>query len=104
MTNIAFSDRELTVEERDLFLVGYKNFVGARRASWRVISSAEQEEEAKGNASRVALVKAYKHKLECEIVKIFEDVLEVLDKHLIPFATLGESTVFYHQMWVDSLL
>jgi 14-3-3 protein epsilon len=29
-----------------------------------------------------------------------EDILDVLDKHLIPSAASGESKVFYHKMWV----
>merc|ERR1711962_1034959 len=33
---------ELSNEERNLLSVAYKNVVGARRSSWRVISSIEQ--------------------------------------------------------------
>ena len=36
---------ELTNEERNLLSVAYKNVVGARRSSWRVISSIEQKTE-----------------------------------------------------------
>jgi 14-3-3 protein epsilon len=39
---------ELTVEERNLLPVAYKNVIGARRASWRIISSIEQKEEGRG--------------------------------------------------------
>lgn len=50
MKNVAsrnISDNELTVEERNLLSVAYKNVIGARRASWRIISSIEQKEETK---------------------------------------------------------
>ena len=49
MKRVASSDQELTVEERNLLSVAYKNVIGAHRASWRIVSSIEQKEESKGN-------------------------------------------------------
>ena len=40
---------DLTVEERNLLSVAYKNVIGARRASWRIVSSIETKEENKGH-------------------------------------------------------
>ncbi|KAF2090966.1 putative 14-3-3 family protein ArtA [Saccharata proteae CBS 121410] len=101
MKNVASADQELTVEERNLLSVAYKNVIGARRASWRIVTSIEQKEESKGNESQVGLIKEYRQKIEAELAKICEDILEVLDKHLIPSAQSGESKVFYHKMKGD---
>nr|DAD32557.1 TPA_asm: hypothetical protein HUJ06_011408 [Nelumbo nucifera] len=46
---IAKLNIELTIEERNLLSIGYKNAIWAHRASWRILSSSEQKEEAKGN-------------------------------------------------------
>ncbi|PNS21573.1 14-3-3 protein [Sphaceloma murrayae] len=101
MKNVASSNQELSVEERNLLSVAYKNVIGARRASWRIVTSIEQKEESKGNESQAGLIKEYRQKIEAELAQICEDILEVLDKHLIPSAQTGESKVFYHKMKGD---
>jgi 14-3-3 protein epsilon len=101
MKEVAFSDTELTVEERNLLSVAYKNVIGARRASWRIVSSIEQKEESKGSEANVAMIKTYRTKIEDELADICNDILDVLLKHLIPSATMGESKVFYHKMMGD---
>ncbi|KAM6572432.1 hypothetical protein CsatA_016512 [Cannabis sativa] len=101
MKNVAKLDLELTVEERNLLSVGYKNVVGSRRASWRILSSIEQKEEAKGNEVHAKQIKEYRHKVESELSTICSDIMTVIDEHLIPSATAGESTVFYYKMKGD---
>ncbi len=85
---------ELTVEERNLLSVAYKNVIGARRASWRIISSIEQKEEGRGNEDRVTLIKDYRSKIEVELTKICDGILKLLDSHLVPSSTAPESKVF----------
>eukprot|EP00003_Mantamonas_plastica_P031187 TRINITY_DN79_c0_g1_i1.p1 TRINITY_DN79_c0_g1~~TRINITY_DN79_c0_g1_i1.p1 ORF type:complete len:244 (+),score=88.28 TRINITY_DN79_c0_g1_i1:24-755(+) len=101
MKNVAKLDLELTVEERNLLSVAYKNVIGARRASWRIISSIEQKEENKGNDNHVVKIKEYRQKVENELNNICSDILSVLDDHLIKSATSGESKVFYYKMKGD---
>merc|ERR1711862_710589 len=45
--------------------------------------------------------KDYRGKVEKELSGICNDILEVLDQHLLPSATSGESTVFYSKMKGD---
>jgi len=101
MKRVANMDVELTVEERNLLSVAYKNVIGARRASWRIISSIEQKEENKGNATHVQRIKEYRGRVEKELNSICSDILSVLDEHLIPSSTTGESKVFYFKMKGD---
>jgi len=95
------SENELSVEERNLLSVAYKNVIGARRASWRIVSSIEQKEESKGNEENTAMIKKYRGAIETELTKICTDILALLDDYLIPASTQGESKVFYLKMKGD---
>lgn len=100
MKKVTEAGQELTNEERNLLSVAYKNIVGARRSSWRVISSIEAK-TAEGNDKKQAMVKEYKEKIEKELREICKDVLTLLDKHLIAKASNAESKVFYQKMKGD---
>lgn len=91
--------KELSTEERNLLSVAYKNVVGARRSSWRMISMIESK--AEGNPARQGLAKTYREKVEEELERICNDVLSLLDKHLLVRVTEDESKVFYLKMKGD---
>ena len=54
------SDDELTIEERNILSVAFKNVVGTRRAAWRVISLIERKENKKGAIQNSDKAKNYK--------------------------------------------
>jgi len=101
MKQVGSAGSDLTVEERNLLSVAYKNAVGSRRASWRIISSVEQKEMSKGNDTNVAHCKEYRVKVETELQGICDTILGSLDSALIPGAKDAESKVFYHKMKGD---
>merc|ERR1711920_879877 len=84
MELVGKSPVELSVEERNLLSVAYKNAVGSRRAAWRIITSVEQKESTKGNEENAKWAKEYCLKVESELSKICETILSLLDKGLIP--------------------
>jgi 14-3-3 protein epsilon len=95
-------DGELTIEERNLLSVAYKNAVGSRRAAWRIISSVEQKETSKGNADNAAFAKEYREAVENELDTICKAILDLLGNILIPnVKDNAESTVFYQKMKAD---
>jgi len=98
MKAVTETDNELTNEERNLLSVAYKNVVGARRSSWRVISSIEQKTDG---AERKQMAKEYREKVEQELRDICNDVLALLDNFLIAKASQAESKVFYLKMKGD---
>jgi len=93
---------DLAVEERNLLSVAYKNAVGSRRASWRIISSVEQKEQSKGNDDNVKHCQAYRTKVENELQGICDAIIALLTDTLIPKAGEdAESKVFYCKMKGD---
>ncbi|EER10014.1 14-3-3 protein, putative [Perkinsus marinus ATCC 50983] len=101
MKAVAQEKQELSVEERNLLSVAYKNAVGSRRASWRIVSSVEQKEASKGNTTNAEIAKGYREKVEAELQTICDAILDLLDKPLITHSQTGESKVFYYKMKGD---
>merc|ERR1712048_500728 len=101
MEEVGKIDQELSVEERNLLSVAYKNAVGSRRAAWRIITSVEQKETSKNNTEQAAYAKEYCKQVEKELDDICNGILVLLDKNLIPKASAGESKVFYFKMKGD---
>merc|ERR1712100_107176 len=96
MKEVAKQPQELTVEERNLLSVAYKNVIGSRRASWRVVTSIEQK-----GADKMEIIKDYKSKIENELVEICNDILGIIEESLIPNSTSEEAKVFYYKMKGD---
>ena len=63
----------LSVEERNLLSVAYKNVVGSRRSSWRVLSSIEQKKT--DDLAKQELVRNYRKKVEQELEHICKEVI-----------------------------
>jgi 14-3-3 protein epsilon len=88
------NNTDLTVEERNLFSVAYKNVIGARRASWRTLNVEDNKFDD--------LVQDYKKRVELELSTICKEVLSLLeDKLLKNSKTTSESSVFYLKMIGD---
>jgi 14-3-3 protein beta/theta/zeta len=91
MKQVTETGVELSNEERNLLSVAYKNVVGARRSSWRVISSIEQKTE--GSERKQQMAREYREKVEKELREICYDVLvcclpntrSPLTIHAVPF-------------------
>jgi len=85
---------DLTVEERNLLSVAYKNVIGARRASWRTLNVDERKDDP--------LILEYKKQVEKEMDDICKDVLDLLENVLVKNSVKeDESRVFYLKMTGD---
>lgn len=99
MKKVTEASAELSQEVRNLLSVAYKNVVGARRSSWRVLSSLETK--VMNDEKKVGLARDYKKRVEDELTALCETVLGLLNDYLIPNATEPESKVFYMKMKGD---
>ncbi|KAA1477289.1 14-3-3-like protein [Dentipellis sp. KUC8613] len=99
---ISFSNAQLTVEERNLLSVAYKNATGTHRASWRTLDTLEKH-QAQAHAPRreAALLRRAKERIERDIADACRDVLALLERTLVPAAAAGEEKVFYKKMQGD---
>nr|QCS61121.1 14-3-3 protein zeta [Onchidium reevesii] len=98
MRKVTELEGKLTQEKRNLLSVAYKNVVGARRSSWRVICMIEQKAE---NEKRKDIAKEFRTKVEGELDSTCNEVLGLLEKHLITDDCSDEEKVFYLKMRGD---
>lgn len=76
-------DDELSMEERNLLSVAYKNAVGLRRIAWRAAKKANKVPKFSSYRDNIA---EYLTQLEEEMVDICKDFLSLVTKNLVPRA------------------
>lgn len=104
MKDVATLGGELTIEQRNLLSVAYKNVIGSRRASWRIISSIEAKEkgkDSKSDSGNSAMVGDYRLVVEKELEDICKEILTLITEELLPRTDSSEGKVFYHKMAGD---
>ena len=97
MKSLVEMPEELSIEERNMFSVAFKNVIGSQRYAWRAIVSIEQKTEE----SKKKVVKEYRKKLEEELEQTCYNVLSLLNQILIAKTSNMESKVFYLKMCGD---
>jgi 14-3-3 protein epsilon len=90
------------MEERNLLSIAYKHVTGTLRTSWRTVEGIEKQETSSGRATQreQALIRHQREKIELELADACKDLLELLDRQLVPAAEPGEERVFYLKMHV----
>lgn len=81
VSECASAKEDLSVDERNLLSVAYKNVIGSRRASWRTLNAEGQDE--KSTDVNTSLISTYQGQVEAELKDICNAVLELLKANLI---------------------
>ena len=84
------------MDERNLLSVAYKNITVTLRTSWRNIDTLETQ--TRHSLKERRLMQRQKERIEQDIVDVCKDVVELLERFLIPAANPGEEKVFYCKM------
>jgi len=93
---LSSATEELTVEERNLLSVAYKNVIGSRRAAWRTLNAGVEEGKFDD------LVIQYRRQVEGELSDVCLDVLDLLENVLVKNNIKeNEARVFYLKMTGD---
>lgn len=100
MNDIVALGEDLSWEERNLLSVAYKNPVSTLRGAWRVLTTLMQRETERGNTRNAEVAKQYRDNVEKRLRDRCGDILDQLEKNLIPHAASDESKVFFYKMYV----
>jgi 14-3-3 protein epsilon len=94
-------DKDLSSDERNLLSIAYKNSITSLRTALRTIMAYESKEKKKENSNFLPYIQEYKKKVESELVKACERVLQSIDGNLLSKASDSEAKVFYIKMKGD---
>jgi len=100
MNKVVAANADLTVEERSLLSVAYKNTIFSRKTAWRALSSIEKKEEQKGSRN-IGLLKRYKAKVEGELNRYCNEILYLIDSQFLVKSANAEARVFYYKIKGD---
>jgi len=93
MRHVVQLGANLSVEERNLLSIAYKNLIGTKRTAWRIINGLEEKEKNKDpNSFKLREMETLKGNLEQQLHTVCEEILQLIDNHLLPAAGTGAGT------------
>lgn len=92
------AEAQLTIDERNLLSIAYKNITATLRSSWRSIDTLRRRRDAQYTPRQLVLIGREKEVIERELTDICKDITSLLEKYLIPASAGGEEKVFYCKM------
>ena len=94
-------EKDLSNDERNLLSIAYKNSVSSRRTALRTIIAYETKEKKKETSTFLPFIQEYHKKVQDELNKTCQNILNVIDQTLLKRAEDAEAKVFYSKMKGD---
>jgi 14-3-3 protein epsilon len=96
-------DGHLLPQDRDLLSIAFKNSVDSRRHALRIAAATEEMawKQSRADNDKEKIARAYRKKVEDEVIKQCEDFIHLLKSKLLPIAERGEAKVFYLKLMGD---
>eukprot|EP01121_Diplochlamys_sp_Union-15-3_P019965 TRINITY_DN7648_c0_g1_i1.p1 TRINITY_DN7648_c0_g1~~TRINITY_DN7648_c0_g1_i1.p1 ORF type:complete len:255 (+),score=40.80 TRINITY_DN7648_c0_g1_i1:107-766(+) len=102
MKSVVKMDKELSPKERNLFSISIKTVLFSLRNAWGVLTNLEFKNKPESN-SKSLQIREYREKIEKELLSICDDVVTIIENHLLKHAASIESKIFYLKMKGDHL-
>jgi len=102
MKKVVQLDPNLSIEERNLLSIAYKNLIGGKRTAWRIISSLHDKEKNKDpNSWKLGQMTELRESIEKQLHTVCGEILDLIDKFLLPAVNNTQAKVFWNKMKGD---
>jgi 14-3-3 protein epsilon len=91
----------LSVDERNLLAVSYKNLVSSRRNGLHVLSAIGQHDEGQASTERMDQIVAIREQISSELVTICNDLIALITDKILPAAADADATIFFEKLRAD---
>eukprot|EP01096_Ripella_sp_DP13-Kostka_P011443 TRINITY_DN4617_c0_g3_i2.p1 TRINITY_DN4617_c0_g3~~TRINITY_DN4617_c0_g3_i2.p1 ORF type:complete len:405 (+),score=149.17 TRINITY_DN4617_c0_g3_i2:122-1216(+) len=103
LDSFARERKQLSIDDRNLLSLAFKNAINERRAALRCLATVESREITNKNEHRLPVIRHFALKIEKELVLLSTRLIRLLDDCLIPNLTNVEASIFFHKMKGDYL-
>jgi len=103
MKKVLTLDSNLTIEERNLLSIAYKNLISSKRTAWRIISTLHDKEKTKDPQSwKLTQMLELRESIERNLHAACGEILQLIDQFLLPSLSGNiQSKVFWNKMKGD---
>jgi len=102
MKKVVQLNSTLSIEERNLISIAYKNLITSKRTAWRIISTLYDKEKSKDPQSwKLAQMAELRESIERTLHAICDEILGLIDQFLLPAVTEMQGKVFWNKMKGD---